>query len=156
MNKYLYNIVLWFVSITVFFFSSRRRHTRCALVTGVQTCALPIYPLRGGLIRTASSQRGTIARRRRFCPASQRSSTMNLWKKSAVALAAVSVSLSSVAAVAAPAQTATRAVTATDGQTKLDGANWRRTGLSLPIFDGGACNTRSERRRVGRTGVRPV
>src|SRR3546814_13707369 len=28
-----------------FFFSGRRRHTRCALVTGVQTCALPI--LRG-------------------------------------------------------------------------------------------------------------
>src|SRR3546814_9714801 len=26
-----------------FCFSSRRRHTRCALVTGVQTCALPIY-----------------------------------------------------------------------------------------------------------------
>src|SRR3546814_576624 len=26
----------------VFFFSSRRRHTSCALVTGVQTCALPI------------------------------------------------------------------------------------------------------------------
>src|SRR3546814_7091158 len=25
-----------------FFFASRRRHTRCALVTGVQTCALPI------------------------------------------------------------------------------------------------------------------
>src|SRR3546814_16947046 len=33
-----------------FFFSSRRRHTRCALVTGVQTCALPI------------SRRGTIFR----------------------------------------------------------------------------------------------
>src|SRR3546814_2669514 len=28
----------------IFFFSSRRRHTRCALVTGVQTCALPIWP----------------------------------------------------------------------------------------------------------------
>src|SRR3546814_2428822 len=28
--------------IFIFFFSSRRRHTRCALVTGVQTCALPI------------------------------------------------------------------------------------------------------------------
>src|SRR3546814_10196158 len=28
-----------------FFFSSRRRHTRCALVTGVQTCALPISVL---------------------------------------------------------------------------------------------------------------
>src|SRR3546814_16667769 len=32
--------------MSVFFFSSRRRHTRCALVTGVQTCALPIYPVR--------------------------------------------------------------------------------------------------------------
>src|SRR3546814_16181957 len=29
----------------LFFFSSRRRHTRCALVTGVQTCALPISDL---------------------------------------------------------------------------------------------------------------
>src|SRR3546814_3729889 len=29
--------------VCVFFFSSRRRHTRCALVTGVQTCALPIF-----------------------------------------------------------------------------------------------------------------
>src|SRR3546814_9245148 len=28
--------------LCLFFFSSRRRHTRCALVTGVQTCALPI------------------------------------------------------------------------------------------------------------------
>src|SRR3546814_1328979 len=28
--------------VILFFFSSRRRHTRCALVTGVQTCALPI------------------------------------------------------------------------------------------------------------------
>src|SRR3546814_20585809 len=31
-----------FVFEVLFFFSSRRRHTRCALVTGVQTCALPI------------------------------------------------------------------------------------------------------------------
>src|SRR3546814_3253196 len=30
------------MSLREFFFSSRRRHTRCALVTGVQTCALPI------------------------------------------------------------------------------------------------------------------
>src|SRR3546814_6335457 len=33
----------------VCFFSSRRRHTRCALVTGVQTCALPIYCLYEGV-----------------------------------------------------------------------------------------------------------
>src|SRR3546814_7322348 len=31
-----------YFSFCFFFFSSRRRHTRCALVTGVQTCALPI------------------------------------------------------------------------------------------------------------------
>src|SRR3546814_20001491 len=30
------------ICLLFFFFSSRRRHTRCALVTGVQTCALPI------------------------------------------------------------------------------------------------------------------
>src|SRR3546814_7754822 len=30
-----------------FFFASRRRHTSCALVTGVQTCALPIWALGG-------------------------------------------------------------------------------------------------------------
>src|SRR3546814_15156364 len=35
-------IMVLFV-LCLFFFSSRRRHTRCALVTGVQTCALPIY-----------------------------------------------------------------------------------------------------------------
>src|SRR3546814_8786837 len=35
----------------IFFFSSRRRHTRCALVTGVQTCALPILPDTGLVAR---------------------------------------------------------------------------------------------------------
>src|SRR3546814_19881520 len=38
------------MSVDLFFFSSIRRHTRCSLVTGVQTCALPI------------SIRGTVAR----------------------------------------------------------------------------------------------
>src|SRR3546814_2373658 len=33
-----------------FFFSSRRRHTSCALVTGVQTCALPIFPFAWGIL----------------------------------------------------------------------------------------------------------
>src|SRR3546814_4860578 len=30
------------MTVVLVFFSRRRRHTRCALVTGVQTCALPI------------------------------------------------------------------------------------------------------------------
>src|SRR3546814_17434748 len=37
----------------LFFFSSRRRHTRCALVTGVQTCALPISACSGNVRDTA-------------------------------------------------------------------------------------------------------
>src|SRR3546814_2885588 len=36
------SIVHTSILCVVFFFTSRRRHTRCALVTGVQTCALPI------------------------------------------------------------------------------------------------------------------
>src|SRR3546814_12239251 len=38
----MYVIVVDVRFFVFFFFSSRRRHTRCALVTGVQTCALPI------------------------------------------------------------------------------------------------------------------
>src|SRR3546814_1879784 len=34
------------------FFSSKRRHTRCALVTGVQTCALPIWRGQGAMLGT--------------------------------------------------------------------------------------------------------
>src|SRR3546814_13051548 len=56
-------------SIDVFFFSSRRRHTRCALVTGVQTCALPISSQRqrlgpfvsGGAIGVEHFHRGAHA-----------------------------------------------------------------------------------------------
>src|SRR3546814_3573272 len=42
-----------------FFFSSRRRHTRCALVTGVQTCALPIFmaAIEDGLYQPAMKAR---------------------------------------------------------------------------------------------------
>src|SRR3546814_7075152 len=45
----MYCVLILFVcclslsSVICFFLSSRRRHTRCALVTGVQTCALPIW-----------------------------------------------------------------------------------------------------------------
>src|SRR3546814_1485098 len=37
--RVIYVVHVWF------FVSSIRRHTRCALVTGVQTCALPISPV---------------------------------------------------------------------------------------------------------------
>src|SRR3546814_16392929 len=54
-------VVFCFCSCSVFFFSSRRRHTRCALVTGVQTCALPILPVRC-LASTGSACRSTVPR----------------------------------------------------------------------------------------------
>src|SRR3546814_9085847 len=44
-----------FILAVFFFFSSRRRHTRCALVTGVQTCALPIY---ANIARYATKKEG--------------------------------------------------------------------------------------------------
>src|SRR3546814_3437031 len=50
------------------FFSSRRRHTRCALVTGVQTCALPICYIGvelSGLLRMLGSEVELFARRAR-------------------------------------------------------------------------------------------
>src|SRR3546814_7320549 len=55
--------------ISSFFFSSRRRHTRCALVTGVQTCALPIsarQPCNHARCRgSGAGRKGDLARRRR-------------------------------------------------------------------------------------------
>src|SRR3546814_8684737 len=51
--------VRWIVCLLCFFFSSRRRHTRCALVTGVQTCALPIYHRQVALAAQLAAQRET-------------------------------------------------------------------------------------------------
>src|SRR3546814_7144468 len=44
--------------MVLFFFSSRRRHTRCALVTGVQTCALPIFGAAGKPTPAVAEQAG--------------------------------------------------------------------------------------------------
>src|SRR3546814_6610139 len=55
---------VFIVCFCLFFFSSRRRHTRCALVTGVQTCALPIDP---GFKSGGGGLSGTSADYLRFC-----------------------------------------------------------------------------------------
>src|SRR3546814_1374099 len=47
LHFYFSKLFVFSVFFLCFFFSSRRRHTRCALVTGVQTCALPIFVLLG-------------------------------------------------------------------------------------------------------------
>src|SRR3546814_4512256 len=53
----------YLILFCIFFFSSRRRHTRCALVTGVQTCALPIFAAARLVVgkRNASSPRCRFA-----------------------------------------------------------------------------------------------
>src|SRR3546814_4038215 len=54
--------------IFLFFFSSRRRQTGCALVTGVQTCALPIYTAFKAAVGAAQrfiEHRGEIVARRK-------------------------------------------------------------------------------------------
>src|SRR3546814_3185172 len=48
------------INIRVFFCSSRRRHTRCALVTGVQTCALPISAAIKEALRRAKVEAGEV------------------------------------------------------------------------------------------------
>src|SRR3546814_18595928 len=61
-----------------FFFSSRRRHTRCALVTGVQTCALPICAHAGMECRLLHARLIGLAERadERFAAAEQLQNAM--------------------------------------------------------------------------------
>src|SRR3546814_5016796 len=47
------------------FFSSRRRHTSCALVAGVQTCAIPIWHLYGDDRRGVAGLTGPEGREER-------------------------------------------------------------------------------------------
>src|SRR3546814_6552857 len=55
----LYVVGVYFIVL----FSSRRRHTRCALVTGVQTCALPISPEEfSNVVIKTDTQNGAITR----------------------------------------------------------------------------------------------
>src|SRR3546814_2859368 len=77
---FVFSVIAFFLFhvcfLLFFFFSSRRRQTRCALVTGVQTCALPIfrrwlYPSYdasgvGGLASTGHFLPRLLARRRRL------------------------------------------------------------------------------------------
>src|SRR3546814_20615663 len=58
--------ILTYYILRFFFCSSRRRHTSCALVTGVQTCALPISPVRW-LRRISSSSNGAAAWMKATC-----------------------------------------------------------------------------------------
>src|SRR3546814_1509933 len=77
--------------LCVLFFSSRRRHTRCALVTGVQTCALPIWrgalrappawPRRSRPPRRTSPRAGSGASARRTAPARPRSEERRVGKE---------------------------------------------------------------------------
>src|SRR3546814_18954849 len=76
-----------------FFFSSRRRHTRCALVTGVQTCALPISRIGAFMARStrwdrgsptsagawSAPARGSAARKRRWGGRRDRASWYSGW-----------------------------------------------------------------------------
>src|SRR3546814_4172860 len=58
---FLFITAVCFALSIFFFFSSRRRHTRCALVTGVQTCALPISPSAPTWTRTHPSASATTS-----------------------------------------------------------------------------------------------
>src|SRR3546814_841613 len=66
-----------YMLVFLFFFSSRRRHTRCALVTGVQTCALPIC---WSATRSSTAPRRSPPSRSALCCSSSPSgSTSSRW-----------------------------------------------------------------------------
>src|SRR3546814_5072456 len=58
LDDFMSSIGCWCGFCGMVFFSSRRRHTRCALVTGVQTCALPIS---GFLVQLARGREAKMA-----------------------------------------------------------------------------------------------
>src|SRR3546814_19544019 len=58
--------------VLLFFFSSKRRHTRCALVTVVQTCALPIF-------LAAEWQADSLYVRRSYGPENSARGKFGLW-----------------------------------------------------------------------------
>src|SRR3546814_3523628 len=62
-ESYVLVVLCLSLRLLFFFFSSRRRHTRCALVTGVQTCALPIYVGAALLLIYAATDRKHLIRR---------------------------------------------------------------------------------------------
>lgn len=62
---------------------------------------------------------------------------MFLWKKAAISIAATSMALAPVMASAAPASLDARAVSASDSQSELEGANWLPILLALAIIAGG-------------------
>ena len=62
---------------------------------------------------------------------------MNLWKKAAISVAATSMTLSPVAALAAPGIGGASAVSVTEGQNELEGASWIAIVLGLAIIGGG-------------------
>src|SRR3546814_12057837 len=67
------------VRVIYFFFASRRRHTRCALVTGVQTCALPIYSRICAGSKGRSS--GWLAKRRKYHDESTKVSSVSVSRR---------------------------------------------------------------------------
>src|SRR3546814_5277310 len=90
---YCYSLSNWlccfwsfFLCFCFFVFSSRRRHTRCALVTGVQTCALPICGSGRCPIVSRSMQQGGRIRSRAKPGSSRPSARISVlrWRRAAL------------------------------------------------------------------------
>src|SRR3546814_9527996 len=115
-----------------FFFSSRRRHTRCALVTGVQTCALPILMAQAGLI---------------FRPPHWRARLSGGWEKDNVSITAIGSYIGPVRDDRFQPITSVPAFVTVD--TVLHLTPERNSGLLGGL---GFTVSRSEERRVGKEG----
>src|SRR3546814_7352754 len=124
------------VFVCIFFFSSRRRHTRCALVTGVQTCALPISDRQTKGIGPFYIADGRMWRPLKVAEADQ---WLNRRGKYVVYAACLSLSLLSIIAF--------KAVTGSDRR-----SHYLAPGPAMPLL----CRRRSAQHQSGKCGREPV
>src|SRR3546814_16124928 len=129
-----------------FFFASRRRHTRCALVTGVQTCALPIWSDRP---EVAGLQAGREVRARDVLDVGRGSSDSrsDLFGEPVKPHPAGSLAKRSIDDVAPNGAIPRNAATGSSGQQDALSYQERLRGAKDPTAE------RSAERRVGKEGV---
>src|SRR3546814_3932527 len=130
------------IRFCLFFFSSRRRHTRFALVTGVQTCALPILTV----------AQSTVLRQQMRDAGADFRVTKNR-------LAKIALDGTSYTGIGELLTGPTALATSTDPVSAAKIAvEFAKTNDKLEIVGGGMGDVvlRSEERRVGKGGVRTV
>src|SRR3546814_13631042 len=122
----------------MFCFSSRRRHTRCALVTGVQTCALPITKV-AAMTATLEVLRGQLSQ------ASQLESVAALTQQTIDNLGVLNGAVAEMLQKRAAREAKVAEIARLHSEILA---------VTVPLVDNDYFDLRSDERRVGKEGVR--